>query len=569
MRPANTPEGPRAVAERSIVYQRLAEVRGADVNPKQHDTIGIDRSISEFGLAELPLLDERTGRIVAGHGRIDDLRARHAAHEKAPPDVRVDEAGDWWVPLQAGWSSADDAHARAYLAASNKLTATGGWDLDVLPGFLDDLDGQGLLELTGFTDDELAAMLADGEPGEGDGAGGDPDAIPDTAGDDADAVTRPGDLWELGPHRLICGDTTDPQTVARLFEGLDPASCVHADPPYGMGKEADGVANDNLYREKLDAFQNAWWAAWSPNTTPNASVYVWGNAPDLWRWWWSGGLADWTGPHGPADRLLTRNEIVWDKGSSQASGTQGAHSYPVASERCLFLMRGQQFLGNQNKDEYHEGYEPFRLYLCQQRDQAGWSTGDVNRITGTQMAGHWFGRSQFALIGRDHYERLAAAAAGAAFTDAYDDLFGTLFPGVRDGGNAARRDLSAAMRETRTWFDNTHAAMTDVWQFGRVTGEERHGHATPKPVDLVQRALASSSRRGDVIAVPFAGTGPEFIAAHRLGHRTVVAAELSPVYVDTVCARWQAYTGVLPVRDQTPHDFLADQRPGGGTGSDS
>ena len=68
---------------------------------------------------------------------------------------------------------------------------------------------------------------------------------------------------KLGRHRLLCGDSTNPDDVARLMDGAK-ADVVHADPPYGMGKENEGVANDNLYGPKLDAFQMSWWTAARP-----------------------------------------------------------------------------------------------------------------------------------------------------------------------------------------------------------------------------------------------------------------------------------------------------------------
>jgi DNA modification methylase len=67
---------------------------------------------------------------------------------------------------------------------------------------------------------------------------------------------HPGQLWQLGEHRLICGDCTDPVQVARVMGGERAALC-HADPPYGMGKEKDGIANDNLYREKSGRLPDA------------------------------------------------------------------------------------------------------------------------------------------------------------------------------------------------------------------------------------------------------------------------------------------------------------------------
>jgi DNA modification methylase len=88
--------------------------------------------------------------------------------------------------------------------------------------------------------------------------------------------------------------------------------------------------------------------------------------------------------------------------------------------------------------------------------------------------------------------------------------------------------------------------MTDVWSFGRVVGEERGGHATPKPVEMVARAIKSSSQEGDAIAVPFGGTGPEIIAAEQL-NRTAYAMELEPKWCDVIVKRWENLTGETAV----------------------
>ncbi|WP_431935825.1 DNA methyltransferase [Micromonospora sp. RP3T] len=550
--PADTATGDRRWTE----YMRLPDIAAALRNPKQHAEHDINNSIRQFGLAELPTLDERTGRLVAGHGRLDQLTAMRAANNPPPRYVQVDDDGEWLVPVERGWESEDDDAAAAYLVASNNLTTKGGWDRDELGALLLDINAadHSLYLATGMTDDDLTALLdAANSTGGGDGGGGggarltDDDEIPEQP---ADPITQPGDLWQLGAHRIICGDTTDPATVARLFTAhgdgphglaaLPPAVVIHADPPYGMGKEADGVQNDNLYGPKLDTFQGRWWQAWREHWAPNGSAYVWGNAPDLWRWWWAGGWN--TDPD-----LMVRNEIVWDKETAPGMRSAGEHSYVTATERCLLVFRGEQFLGNQNKDAYWEGFEPLRLWVVEQRNAAGWTNKDINRLTKSHMAGHWTSRSQFHIIGRHHYATLAEAAAGKAFAEDYDALFDRLFPDLRQGGNAHRRDLSAEMRAKRTYFDNTHDVMTDVWSFGRVVGEDRFGHATPKPVAMVERAITTSTPPGTVVAVPFGGTGPEWIAADHLG-RIAVGAEITPAYVDVICRRYQAHTGITPER---------------------
>ena len=484
-------------------------------NPRTHSqeqVAMLAESVETYGWT-MPILIDESGTIIAGHGRL--MAAQRLKLDEVPCLV----AHDW-----------TEAQKRAYVIADNQLTIAGGWDKEKLSAELGELKALDVdLSQLGFPARELAKLLGP-PPEESERL-----AAADDAKAEAPQRTEPGDVWRLGPHRVLCGDSTDPNAVARLFE-IDGARAdlVHADPPYGMGKEAEGVANDNLYAEKLDAFQRQWIAVALTFAEDNAGLYIWGNAPDLWRLWYEGGLSK-------LDELHVRNEIVWAKGSGIGMGSGLAHGYPPETERCLFLMRGQQFLGNQNKDAYWEGYEPLRLWLCAQRDLVGWTAGDINRITGTNMAGHWFGKSQFAVISRKHYEALRAEGFGVAFVLTYDELQ-EQFAQVWEGGNAHVRGLSAALRESRSYFDGTHDAMTDVWRFGRVIGEERFGHATPKPVAMIARALKTSCPEEGLVFEPFLGTGSTLMAAE-LTNRVCYGAELEPRYVDVIVSRWEAETG--------------------------
>lgn len=155
----------QGMTDHEIVYMPLSELTSAARNPKLHDEAGIRASIQQHGMAEPPLIDERTGRLAAGHGRRDQLVALRAAGGRPPGGVRVDEAsGEWLVPVVRGWASTSDAAAEAYLIGSNKLTMIGGWDEGTLVAMLADLAEEGMLELTGFVEDELAAMEGGGEP---------------------------------------------------------------------------------------------------------------------------------------------------------------------------------------------------------------------------------------------------------------------------------------------------------------------------------------------------------------------------------------------------------------------
>lgn len=520
----------------SVESRPLAELVPYARNARTHSKAQVAKiaaSIREWGWT-VPVLVDEENTIIAGHGRV--MAAEVLELEAVP------------VMVARGWT---EAQRRAYVIADNRLALDAGWDLETLAGELEDLaDLDFDLDLTGFDADEREKLRGDDKATAAALADADAADLPDVQ---EVVVTKPGDVWILGRHRIACGDSTRADDVARLMLE-DVAELVVADPPYGMGKEKDGVANDNLYREKLDTFQMAWWAAALEHVSENGSAYLWGNAPDLWRLWYTGGLS--------RDReLLVRNEIVWNKGSAFGMRSAGQHSFPVATERCLFLMRGQQFIGNQNKEDYWEGWEPLRAWLVEQRDRVGWKTKDVNALTGTHMAGHWFGRSQFQPISAEHYATLQKAADGVAFVEDYEELFERLFPGLRDGGNEHRRQLSEQVRGSRTYFDNTHDKMSDVWEFGRVHGEERFGHATPKPVAMIGRCVASSSPEDGVVFDPFSGTGTVLVACEILG-RSARALELEPAYVDVAVRRWQAHAGAAATLEGDGRTF--DAIAGGG-----
>lgn len=530
--PLPVTEGPR---RQRIEYMDLEELlkRKHPDNAKLHDLLLLEEMITEYGWVSPPLVDERSGYLAFGHGRLDQLAAMKAAGTPVPEGIE-DRDGRWFVPVIRGVSFASDEALLKYLIGDNRAVERGGWGNPKLVEALSRI-GKDNLRATGFASQDLVTFLARLKNTEPRGQG-DAEAVPDLP---KRTVTKLGTLWQLGDHRLLCGETRDGASLRRLCAGAT-LVMLHADPPYGMGKEAEGIENDNLYEEKLDAFQNEWWAAWRKHLSEVGSSYVWGNAPDLWRWWWRH-----LEPGSKESKTMVRNEIVWDKGSGFGMRSAGGHSYPPASERCLLLMLGQQFLGNQNKDDYWEGYEPLRAWLEAEREKAGWNNGDVNKITKTHMAGHWFSQSQFAPITRKHYQMVQAAAKKAgveAFVEDYEHLFTRLFPDAKKGGNEHRRNLSAKLREIRTYFDNTHDAMTDVWQFTRVAGEERFGHATPKPVALVARAIKTSAPPGGLVGVPFAGTGPEFVAAEQW-ERRAYGVEINPAYCDVIVQRWQTFSG--------------------------
>jgi len=481
----------KVLIEKLIPYAR---------NARTHDEAQVSQiaaSIKEFGFNN-PILISDDYSIIAGHGRLAAARKLGLAEV---PVIRL--------------SHLSDTQRKAYVLADNRLALNAGWDNDLLKLELIELKAEDVdLEMLGFSVEELDGLLNALEPTEG---LTDEDAVPEPP---PEPITKPGDIWILGKHRLMCGDSTSVDAVERLMAGAK-AQLLHADPPYGMGKEGEGVANDNIYGDKLDAFQMEWWATFRTFLENNASVYIWGNAPDLWRLWYCGGLSN-------SERMTIRNEIVWDKKAAGAGGishmgADGFRQFPNATERCLFFMIGEQVFNN-NADNYWEGWEPIRSYLENEMKRCGWTTKDLNNITGTQMAGHWVTKSQWAMITADHYAKIQKAARD-------HDAF------KRDH-DALKRDFYA----TRACFDNTHDNMTDVWEFPRVTGEERHGHATPKPVAMMERVMKSSLPKGGICVEPFGGSGSTLMGAEKTG-RICYTMELQAKYVDVIVKRWEEFTG--------------------------
>ena len=149
------------MADRWQELVALDDINEAAMNPKGHDDEGIDASLDRFGFVEPLTIDERTGRLVAGHGRLARLRHRAASGGERPAGVELDGMGRWLVPVNRGWASANDAEALAVGVALNRLTERGGWQPDPLAAVLVELrDGPGLIG-TGYTPDDLDRLLAE------------------------------------------------------------------------------------------------------------------------------------------------------------------------------------------------------------------------------------------------------------------------------------------------------------------------------------------------------------------------------------------------------------------------
>jgi DNA modification methylase len=196
----------------------------------------IAASIREFGFTNPVLIDDQNN-LIAGHGRV--LAARKLKMSEVPAIIVT---------------GLDERKRRALIIADNKLALNAGWDESALRVELEDLAGD-FGELMGFSEDELVSLLQAANPTEG---LTDEDAVPETP---EEPITKPGDIWILGKHRLMCGDSTSVDAVDKLMAGAT-IDLVHTDPPYGISEKGDrssrgGITKGNNLADFDDSSTNA------------------------------------------------------------------------------------------------------------------------------------------------------------------------------------------------------------------------------------------------------------------------------------------------------------------------
>jgi DNA modification methylase len=401
---------------RRIEMWPIDRLRPYERNARTHSDEQIAQiaaSIIEFGFVNPILVDSRDG-IVAGHGR---LLAARKLHLSEVPVVILDHL--------------TEVQRRAYILADNKLAENAGWDEGLLSAELAALRADGFnLDIVGFTDEELAGLLGsldDAAPGLTD-----EDAVPDVP---TSPINKPGDQWNLGNHRLRCGDATVPADRVALMAG-DTADLVFTDPPYnvdyeGYTDEKLKIKSDCMPAAEFKSFLQRSFRGYRDSVKAGASMYV--CHPSSWQREFQDALE--------AAGFAVRCQIIWAK-----------NTFAWGFGRYKFQ------------------HEP--LFYCHVAGQSD----------------PWYGdRSQSTL-----------------------------------------------------WQEKKPAA--------------NRLHPTMKPVELIERALANSSKAGDVVLDCFGGSGSTLIACERL-NRKARLMEIDPRYADVIIRRWQEFTGREAVHESTGMRF--------------
>ncbi len=252
-----SPQQPQQWPADSVARRPIAALVPYARNSRTHSPGQVDQiaaSMKEWGWTNPVLVDEEGG-IIAGHGRI------LAAQKLGWPEVPV--------MVATGWT---DGQKRAYVLADNKLALNAGWDNAMLGLELGDLKALDFdTDLTGFSADEIAALLPQEVVGLTD-----EDAVPEVQ---PDPITKIGDVWLLGKHRIMCGDSTVETDMARLLRG-GVADMLLTDPPYnvayeGKTKDALKIKNDAMKDDAFRQFLRDAFVTAAGAMKPGAVFYIW------------------------------------------------------------------------------------------------------------------------------------------------------------------------------------------------------------------------------------------------------------------------------------------------------
>jgi DNA modification methylase len=440
-------------------------------NPRTHteeQVAQIAASIVEFGWTT-PVLVGADGVVIAGHAR---LQAARKLGLREVPVIVLDHLSE--------------AQRRALVIADNQLALAGtGWDEDLLRGLLVDLrQDEFNLDLLGFSDEEIAAWLTQDPEAPHEGLT-EEDAVPEPLGE---PVTRRGDLWILGNHRLLCGDSASSEDVKRLLEGA-PVDLVNTDPPYNVRVEP---RSNNAIAAGLSSFANL------------------ANDPKL--------------AHRDRGGESIKREIAHRKGLQHHQSFDLHRGASKAKATTKKMRPKDRALANDfMKDADY----------------------DV-------LLRRWFGNIAAALKPGGAFYLWGGYANCANYPPALAECglyFSQAIIWVKNMPVLTRKDFMGAhewcfygWREGAAhWFNPDYNNVRDVWEVAKVPPQSMV-HLTEKPVELAARALTYSSKAGETVLDLFGGSGSTLIACEKLGRRARLM-EIDPPYCDVIIRRWQEYAG--------------------------
>jgi DNA modification methylase len=450
----------------------------------------IAASIVEFGFVNPILVDSNAG-IIAGHGRL--LAARKLGLAEVPVVV-LDHL--------------NETQRRAYILADNKIALNAGWDDAMLAEEVRALQSERFdLDLAGFSDEEIDCLLA--VPDVPETAPGDTEEIPVAP---VLAVTRPGDLWILGGHRLVCGDCRDLDVVTKL---LDPDKkdvrqiqmCITS-PPYAAQREYD--SSSGFRPIPADEY-----AAWYRDVAGNIAA------------------------------------ILVDDGSYFLNIKEHADD----GERSLYVkdlvIAHRRQWGWRFVDEF-----------CWRKTDNGVPGGWGNRFKNAwEPVFHFCRQQQIKFRPKRRRPRVGGLLRLLPEQSEIESGSGLLGTGAwrRRGFRRRPGSLAAHPQESEHRHQRggpVYRRRAAVQRGGGEVGVRQGSHSAPFPRALVEFFLFAFSDPGDVVYDPFMGSGTTMAAAHLLD-RVGCGCELSPAYCDVILRRMVNLGAEMPVLAATGQPFAA------------
>ena len=244
--------------------------------------------------------------------------------------------------------------------------------------------------------------------------------------------------------------------------------------------------------------------------------------------------------------FLVLNRVVWHKTRSHIgrANRDGLTQYHSADNERILV--GQPVKRDRDQQDAFRAYanaldaaraqvfKPLIDYMVEERDRAGWTNPQINKATGTDMAGHWFSTSQWTLPTRENYAKLRQLFNGASG----DDYLRRDYDYLRRDYEDLRRDYEDLRRPFDLGPELPHRPRGEVWQFAPVLGSEKGQHAHPceKPQLLLEHIVATSTREGQTVLDAFVGSGAVGVASVNL-RRNFIGIEKSDKWVDAA-RRW-------------------------------
>jgi len=467
-------------AERVIPYEHNPRDNDAAVEP-------LANSIREFGWKQ-PIVVDADGVIIAGHTRL-----------KAANLLGMDK-----VPVLVA-SDLTPAQCAAYRLADNKTAELASWDMGALAVELDGLAVDFDMTEFGFDPSDFGLPKTLDDVQEVD--------VPE----DAPAVCKRGDVWQLGDHRLMCGDSTDSNEIDRLLDGAFMRMTVTS-PPYGVGKDYEEKGIEP-WRKTIGGVINA---------IKGKSLIVCWNIVDLFSTGTQ--FSEPTGAYSiqmfeDAGYGMLYNRI-WKKPGANFAGNNPYYTVttkPAQDYEYLYAF------AEKDADKRLDG---LKRYLFGEAQKAGLNNSVISSIGGPKfMYGHWFTNHQWAFIDEKNYNRIRSYCMDKNI-DAFERDYRELRQEYLDN-----TIFSHALSEN----DFSEWGLYGVWEFNTVH-ERLGGHAAVYPIELPTRFIKMHSYEGNAILDPFGGTGTTLIACEQL-NRTCYMMELDPHYCDVIIKRWEDFTG--------------------------